>query len=159
MMSIFKYNKWSTKPKSKPLTLNKPRYSLRKGYRRFTSLTLLAIRKILSLGLDNWLLCLLDLLLLLLLLLLHIRWFRWCWFYYLMATISTRWNMSSFCVLSIIRVTVLIKPIWVIVTVWSQLLYFLKYFFHRWRGSRELCMPIPAIRTIWTKSQLVPAPT
>lgn len=37
----------------------------------------------------------------------------------------------------------------------SHLLNSLKDFFHRRWRSRQLCMPIPAIRAIWTKSQLV----
>lgn len=137
-------------------TLNTPRYSLRKRRSSSIPLILLAIGKILYLGLVALLFGLLNLLLRLYNEGLRCRRFCSC------ALISSIWTLSKlifFCLLRIITISVLEKPVGVAIVVRSHLLNSLKDFFHRRCRSRQLCMPIPAIRAIWTKSQLVPAVT
>lgn len=135
-------------------TLNTPRYSLRKWWSSFVGLTRQAIWKSLHLSLADLLLRRLNLLLL------HIMSFWGGWFHNgtMIDSIWTLKNLRFFCLLAV-RIAVLKKPMWGAIIKRTQLLKFLKNFFHgRWR-SRQLSMPIPAVRTIWTKTQLVPAST
>lgn len=131
------------------VTLNTPRCSLGQGCSCPTSLILLAIRKILYLSLADLLMRLL------ILLLMHIRGLCHGRSSNQIHPIEPFLELWFFCLVGIIRITVL-KPVWVSIVEGCQLLDLLKNFFHgRWR-SGQLCMPISTIRTIWTKSQFIP---
>lgn len=131
-------------------TLNTPRYSWRQWWHSSVDLIRQAIWDILYLVLANGNLRWLNLLLLLLLgvsRLYHRRFPDHTW----IDTIRALYSLRFFRLMAKTGIPLLKKLVRVIV-VRTQMLNLLKDFLHRGWRSRQFCVPITAIRTIWTKT-------